>query len=121
MCISGPPWLPGKIERLMSAFELLAAEDQPAAGTAEGLVDGRRDDVGVLDRVRVLAGGDEAGEVGHVDHQLRADRVGDLAEGGEVELARVGRPAGDDQLRPVLLGEPRDLVHVDEQLSRSTW
>ena len=57
--------------------------------------------------------GDEAGVVGHVDHQLGADRVGDLAEGGEVDLARVGGPAGDDQLRLVLGGEPCDLVEVD--------
>jgi hypothetical protein len=47
----------------------------------------------------VQAGGDEAGEVGHVDHEQRADLVGDLAEGLEVELARVGRPAGEQQLR----------------------
>ena len=79
-------------------------------------MDRRRDDVGVRHRVGVLAGGDEAGEVGHVDHQLGADRVGDRAEGGEVELARVGRPAGDDQLRLVLLGKRGDLVHVDQQI-----
>ena len=45
---------------------------------------------------RVQAGGDQAGEVRHVDPELRADLVGDGAEGGEVELARVGGPAGDD-------------------------
>ena len=111
-----PALLAGE-DRFVDRFRvLLAAEDHAAARAAEGLVDRRRDDVGVLDRVGVLAGGDEAGEVGHVDHQLGADRVGDLAEGGEVELARVGRPAGDDQRRPVLLGEPRDLVHVDPQV-----
>ncbi len=51
---------------------LLAAEDHAAARPGERLVDRRRDDVGVLDRVRVLTGGDEPGEVGHVDHQQRA-------------------------------------------------
>ncbi len=61
----------------------------------------------------MLARGDQAGEVGHVAHQLRPDRVRDLAEAREVELARVGRPAGDDQLRPFLFGDPLDLVHVD--------
>ena len=49
----------------------------------------------------------------HVDHQLRAHLVGDAAELGEVEVARIRRPAGDDQLRPVLLREPLDLLHVD--------
>ena len=28
---------------------------------------------------------DQAGEMRHVDHQIGADRVGDLAEAGEVE------------------------------------
>ncbi len=59
-------------------------------------------------------GGDETGEVRHVDHQQRADLVGDLAEAREVELARVGRPAGQQQLRPALAGDARDLVHVDQ-------
>ncbi len=31
------------------------------------------------------AGGDQAGEVGHVHHQIGADAVGDLAEAGEVD------------------------------------
>ena len=82
---------------------LVVGQDHPAARAAERLVDRGRGHVRVLDRVRVLAGGDQAGEVRHVDHQLRVDRVGDLAEGGEVELPRVGRPAGDDHLRPVLV------------------
>ena len=44
----------------------------------------------------------------------RADLVGDLAEALEVEQARVGRPAGEQQLRPALVGDPLDLVHVDQ-------
>ena len=48
---------------------LLAAEDQPAAGAAERLVDRGGDDVGVRHRVGVQARGDEPGEVRHVDHQ----------------------------------------------------
>lgn len=58
-------------------------------------------------------GGDESGEVGHVDHEVGTDRVGDAAELGEVELTGVGRPACDDELRLVLVGEAFDLGHVD--------
>ena len=76
-------------------------------------MDGGRDHVAVLDGVRVLSGGDEPGEVRHVAHEFRADRIGDLAEAREIELARIGRPAGDDQLRPLFLRDPLDLVHVD--------
>ena len=48
----------------------------------------------------------------------RADLVGDLAEAGEIPEARIGRAAGDDQLRLVLAGEPLDLVHVDALVVR---
>ena len=60
------------------------------------------------------ARGDEPGEVGHVDHQVRPDRVGDRAEALEVKEPRIGRPAGEDHLRLALMGDPLDLVHVDE-------
>ena len=60
------------------------------------------------------AAGDEAGEMRHVDHQIGADLVGDLAEAAEIDDARIGRAAGDDHLGPMLLGEPLDLLHVDE-------
>ncbi len=93
---------------------LLAGEDQPAARAAERLVRRRGDDVGVRDGRGVQPRRDEPGEVRHVDHEQRADRVGDLAELGEVELPRVRRPARDDHLGPVLGGEGGDLVHVDE-------
>ena len=68
---------------------------------------GGGDDVGVRHRVGVQPGGDQAGEVRHVHHQVGADLVGDPAELGEVQLPGVGRPAGDDQLRPVLAGPAR--------------
>ena len=57
--------------------------------------------------------GDQAGEMRHVDHQIGADAVGDLAEAREVDDARIGRAAGDDHRGLVLLGEPLDLVVID--------
>ena len=107
--------LAGEHRRVDLLRVLLLAEDHPGARAAERLVGRRRDDVGAeLDRVRVQARGDQAGEVRHVDHQQRADLVGDLAEAREVELARIGRPAGEQQLRAVLARDARDLVHVDQ-------
>ncbi len=60
------------------------------------------------------AAGDEAGEMRHVDHEIGADLVGDLAETAEIDDPRISRTAGDDDFRLMLLGEPRHLVHVDE-------
>ena len=114
-CSSGPPCWPGKTAE--SIFLAYSSLHRMIAGAraAERLVGRGRDDVGaVVDGVRVQARGDEAREVGHVDHQQGAHLVGDLAEAGEVQHARVGGPAGEQHLRPALAGDPRDLVHVDE-------
>ena len=59
------------------------------------------------------AGGHQSGDVRHIDQEERADGVGDLAEAGEIEDARIGAGAGDDHLGLMLLGEARQLVVVD--------
>ncbi|SKF64881.1 Uncharacterised protein [Mycobacteroides abscessus subsp. bolletii] len=69
--------------------------------------------MGVWHRGRVYARRDQTGEMGHVNHQVCADLIGDAAEFGEVEPARIGRPAGQDQFGLPLVGQPLDLGHVD--------
>ena len=59
-------------------------------------------------------GGDQTGDVGHVDKQQRADLVGDGAETGEIQVARIGGETGDDHLRLVLDGQAFDFVVVDQ-------
>ena len=93
------------------------AQDEPAPRPTQRLVRGGRDDLGVGDRVLVAdehLACDQPGEVRHVDHQIGADRIGDLAEAAEVPDARIGGAAGDDQLRLRLLGGALDLVVVEE-------
>ncbi len=75
-------------------------QDHRAARPAEALVCGGRDDVGNADRAGMHAGGDEAGDVGNVGHQVGAAFVGDGAEALPVDDHRVGGVAGDDDLGP---------------------
>ena len=56
----------------------VVGEDQAAARAAEGFVGGGGDDVGVREGGRVRAADDQAGDVGDVGHQQRADFIGDL-------------------------------------------
>ena len=93
---------------------LIVGEDGAAARPAQRLVRRRGDDVGMRERARMHAAGHEAGEMRHVDHKIGAHLIGDLAEAAEIDDARIGRAAGDDHFRPVLLGEPLDLLHVDQ-------
>ena len=114
-CISGPPWMPGKIaEFTFLAISSSFGQDHAAAGAAQRLVRGRGRDMGVREGRGVEPGRDEAREMGHVDQQEGADAVGDLAHPGEVDDPRDRRAAGDEHLRLVLGRERRDLVVVDQ-------
>ena len=57
---------------------------------------------------------DESREVRHVDPEFGADFVGNLAEGGEVEMTRIRTPPRDEDLRFVLERLVANDVHVDE-------
>ena len=92
---------------------LLLAEDEPSARAGERLVRRRGDEVAVRHGARVQAGGDEPGVVRHVAEEQGADLVGDLAELVRLDRPRIGRPAADDQLWPVLLRELEHVVVVD--------
>jgi hypothetical protein len=59
------------------------------------------------------ARGNKPRDVGHVDHQERADAVGDRGHPLEVPEPRVGRRAGHDQLRTDLLRGGLESVVVD--------
>jgi hypothetical protein len=72
------------------------------------------DDVGKRHRRGVQPAGHQASEVSHVAPERRTDLVGDGAELGEVQLPRVSRPAGDENLRPVAACQRPHLIHVDD-------
>jgi hypothetical protein len=61
-------------------------------------VRGGRDDIGVRNRIGVQARGHEARDVRHVDEQIGADRIGNLAEFLEIEVTRIGGEARNDHL-----------------------
>ena len=56
---------------------------------------------------------DQPGEMRHVDHQQRIDRVRDLSEPGKVDPARIGRSARDDQLGMIFVRQFGDRVIID--------
>src|SRR5699024_5029138 len=72
------------------------------------------DDMRVWQWAGVCANGDQAGDVGHVDHEPGADGVGDLAHAGPVDGSRVGGEAADEHGRLVCVGQTLDGVVVDQ-------
>ncbi len=108
-----PPGEDGLVDR---RGVLGGGEDAATAGSPQRLVGRERHDVGERHRVRVGTTGDQAGEVGDVEHQQRTDLVGDLAEGLGLEAARVARRADHDHLRAMFQGEVAHAVHVDALL-----
>jgi hypothetical protein len=61
----------------------------------------------------VRAARDQPRDVGDVGDQDRARLLGDLGEGGEVDGARDGRTAAEDELGAFLEGQLPHLVQVD--------
>ena len=93
--------------------EILLGEKKARAGTRESLVNGRRHDIGKRHRARVETSGHKAREVRHIDPQLRANFIGDRAEGFKVEVTRVCRPPCNDHVRVRLEGLRAHTIHVD--------
>ncbi|MNI75416.1 hypothetical protein D3C73_1315650 [compost metagenome] len=89
-------------------------QDQATARAAQGLVGRGGDHVGVGQRIRVQTGGHQPGDVGHVDEQIGANFVGDLAKAREVEGLGVSGEPGDDHFRLMLDGQAFDFVVVDQ-------
>ena len=65
---------------------------------------GGHDDMRVRNWRGMHSGGNQAGEVRHVDDEEGADFVGDLAHARKVEGAGIGAAAADDHLRLFALG-----------------
>ena len=107
------------IERLLASLgvngpDALAEEDHGTARATERLVGGGGDDIGVLERRGDNTGGNKAGNVGNVDDQVGANRVGDLAHALVVNQTEVSRGTGNKNLGTEELGILLERVVVDD-------
>ena len=59
---------------------------------------------------------DQPGEMRHIDHEQGTDIIGNSAEAGEIDDARIGGATGDNQLRLMLFGQRLDLIIVDQMV-----
>ena len=75
---------------------------------------GGGDHIGVRQRVRVQARGNQAGDVGHVDEQQCANLVGDLTEARKIEGLGVSGETGHDHFRLAFDGQALNFVVVDQ-------
>ena len=55
----------------------------------------------------------QAGDMGHIHHQIRSRFIRDLTEFPEVDNAGIGAGACNDQLRMILQGDPADFFVID--------
>ena len=109
----GPPLHAGEHGPVDGPRILLTAHDETRPRPGKGLVGGRRHDIAEGHGIGVQPGRDEARDMGDVGQQQGADLVGDPAESGEVDDARIGAVAADDQPGSVLESQSADLVVVD--------
>ncbi len=82
----------------LPAEVLAMGDDGRAPRAAQRLVGGEGDHIGDADRRGACPGDHQPGHMGDIGHQVRADRIGDLAEAQPVYRPGVGRVAGDQDL-----------------------
>ena len=102
--------------QLFLEFHARVGNDETAARAAQGFVCGRSDDMRVRHRIRIHARRDQAGDMRHVDEQIRANLVGDRAETCPVHQLRIRAETTDQHLRFVFDGETLDLVVIDQTM-----
>ena len=77
---------------------LFLAENEPTPGPSEGLVGRRRNHVCMLHRTGMEAARHQAGDVCHVDQEVRTHLAGDRPKSFEVDGPRIGARPGDDHV-----------------------
>ena len=92
---------------------LVIGQDEAAARAAQGLVAGGRHHVGMRNGAGMRACGHEAGDVGHVHHEVRIHLARDGGHALEVDDARIRARAAHDELGAHFLGDTLHLVVVD--------
>src|SRR5690606_13237338 len=96
------------LQLLLDFLTRALGDDEATTRTAQGLVGGRGHHMRVLDRARVDACGDQAGDVRHVHEQVGTHLVGDGTETRPIDDLRVSRETGYHHLWLVLQGQALD-------------
>ncbi len=86
----------GRVDFLGPVFP---ANNGTSPGAPQGLVGGHRHDVGMRDWRSVLPGGNQASDMGHVDHEERTAFPGDFTQNLEIQKPRVGAGASEKDFR----------------------
>ena len=102
----------GRVDLFRDIF--VVGQDHATTRTAQGFVGGGGGHVGIGERAGVFTRSNQTGKVGHVDHQVGTNAVGDFAHLGEIHLTRDGRTTCDDQLGLVFGSQSLNLIIVDQ-------
>ena len=91
-------------------------QDHAPPRAAQSFVGRRGHHVGVRQRTGVDAASDQAREMRHVDHKIGVHFIGDGTEASKIDDPRIGRTAGDNQLRTMLQGQGLNRVIVNDRI-----
>jgi len=80
---------------LLDLSNTLAEKDHGTSGPTEGLVGSGGNDIGMLEWTRNDLGGDQSGDMSHINNQVGTNRVSDLPHAAVVNVTAVSRCTGD--------------------------
>src|SRR6185295_12285746 len=100
----------GSIQILRKA---LAAENETTSWSAQRFMSGTGDELRMRHRRRMLASGDQSGDMRHIDHRECPNLTRDLPDPFEVDRPRIGACSHDDQSWLFAAGNTFKLFIVD--------
>ena len=102
----------GRVKLFRQIFVI--GQDNAAPRTAQRFMGGGGDHMSMRHRVWVMPGANQAGIVGHIDHQISTNFVGDGAKRGEINFARIGGCPGNDKFWFGFTCDATDIVHINQ-------
>ena len=93
----------------------IVSQNHAAAGTAQSLVRRCCYHIGIFQRIRMDAAGNQTGKMRHIHHQISSDFIGNFPKTLKINPPRISRPARDNQfglvfqsqaLNPVIINQP---------------
>jgi len=92
---------------------IVICEDHAATWAAQSFMCGGGNHMRMTDRARIHTGCNQAGIVRHIHHQNRADRIGNFAHPGKIDLPFISRSTTNNHFRALYLGHFLHHIVID--------
>ena len=110
-----PALRPGKNGGINLSGNLgIIGQNHSPARPSQRLMSRSRHHIGIFQRIRMHPAGHQPGKMRHIHHQICPDLIGNLTKALKINLSRISRPSGNNQLWLILARQPFHLFIINQ-------